>query len=137
MSGGADMLKDGPLISITTVVSAVVQIGRWRWRQGSRAGPPATISGWCGRRSRRRSDRDRHHDRFLLGYDALTYLFGRDVVTPFQVDTYRTARDAGALPLLWLTFVIVAPVAEEIMFRGFLFRGWVRSAAPPSGRPSW
>jgi uncharacterized protein len=28
---------------------------------------------------------------------------------------------------LWLTFVIAAPVAEEIMFRGFLFRGWVRS----------
>jgi uncharacterized protein len=64
---------------------------------------------------------------FLLGYDGLTYLLGRDIVTPFQVDTYRTARNSGGLPLLWLTFVIVAPVAEEIMFRGFLFRGWARS----------
>ncbi len=27
MSGGTDMLKDGPLISVTTVASAVVQVG--------------------------------------------------------------------------------------------------------------
>ena len=27
MSGGVDMLKDGPLISITTIASAVVQVG--------------------------------------------------------------------------------------------------------------
>src|SRR5690348_1044501 len=26
---------------------------------------------------------------FLLGYDALTYLLSRDIITPFQVDTYR------------------------------------------------
>jgi len=64
---------------------------------------------------------------FLLGYDALTYALGRDIVTPFQVDTYRSARDAGMLPLFWFALVIAAPVAEEIMFRGFLFRGWVRS----------
>jgi uncharacterized protein len=64
---------------------------------------------------------------FLLGYDALTYVLGRDIVTPFQVDTYRSAQSAGMLPLFWFALVIAAPVAEEIMFRGFLFRGWVRS----------
>src|SRR5215510_7852951 len=64
---------------------------------------------------------------FLLGYDALTYFLGRDIVTPFQVDTYRSAQSAGMLPLLWFALVIAAPVAEEIMFRGFLFRGWVTS----------
>jgi uncharacterized protein len=64
---------------------------------------------------------------FILGFDALTYLLGRDVVTPFQLDTYRSARDAGALALLWITFVIVAPAGEEILFRGFLFRGWAAS----------
>src|SRR5207249_801857 len=64
---------------------------------------------------------------FLLGYDVLTYALGRDIVTPFQVDTYQSARDAGMLPLLWFALVIAAPVAEEIMFRGFLFRGWVTS----------
>jgi CAAX protease family protein len=127
MSGGADMLKDGPLISITTVASAIVQVGTLalaaklaRWPVGEYLGlvrpavRPALIAIAV-------------MIVFLLAYDALTYLLGRDVVTPFQVDTYRTARDGGTLPLLWLTFVIVAPVAEEIMFRGFLFRGWVRS----------
>jgi len=64
---------------------------------------------------------------FLLGYDALTYLLSRDIITPFQVDTYRSARAAGMLPLFWFALVIAAPVAEEIVFRGFLFRGWVRS----------
>jgi uncharacterized protein len=64
---------------------------------------------------------------FLLGYDALTYLLGRDIVPPFQVDTYSSARAAGMLPLYWFALVIAAPVAEEIVFRGFLFRGWVRS----------
>ena len=64
---------------------------------------------------------------FLLGYDALTYALGRDIVTPFQVETYRSAREAGMLPLFSFALVIAAPVAEEIMFRGFLFRGWVTS----------
>jgi hypothetical protein len=64
---------------------------------------------------------------FLLGYDALTYALSRDIVTPFQVDTYRSAQSAGMLPLLWFALVIAAPIAEEIMFRGYLYRGWVRS----------
>jgi membrane protease YdiL (CAAX protease family) len=133
ITGGTDMLMDGPLISITTIASAVVQVGTLalaarlaRWPAGEYLGlvPPATRPALIAIAIL---------VVFLLGYDALTYLLGRDVVTPFQVDTYRTARDGGTLPLLWLTFVIVAPVAEEIMFRGFLFRGWVtseRSAIP-------
>jgi hypothetical protein len=64
---------------------------------------------------------------FLLSYDALTYALGRDIVTPFQVDTYRSAQSAGMLPLFWFALVIAAPIAEEIMFRGYLYRGWVRS----------
>jgi uncharacterized protein len=31
------------------------------------------------------------------------------------------------LPLLWFTFVVAAPAGEEIMFRGFLYRGWIQS----------
>ena len=37
---------------------------------------------------------------FALAYDALTYLLGRDVVTPFQIEAYRNARDDGALLLM-------------------------------------
>ena len=59
--------------------------------------------------------------------DALLYLSGYPVVTPFQVQSYTTAAAEGWLPALWLGAVIVAPAGEEIMFRGFLFRGWARS----------
>jgi membrane protease YdiL (CAAX protease family) len=34
--------------------------------------------------------------------------------------TYATAYFA---PLLWLAFIIVAPLSEELFFRGFLFKG--------------
>jgi membrane protease YdiL (CAAX protease family) len=61
---------------------------------------------------------------FVLAFDAFTYLIGRDVVTPFQVDIYRSAAASNSLLLMWLTLVIAAPVGEEAMFRGFLFRGW-------------
>jgi membrane protease YdiL (CAAX protease family) len=64
---------------------------------------------------------------FLPAFDALTYLLGRDIVTPFQVTSYLSAQASGALPLLWFTFVVVAPAGEEITFRGFLYRGWVPS----------
>jgi len=127
MSSSADMLKDGPLISITTVASAVVQIGTLALAAKLAHWPVGEYLGLVRPATRPAVIAIAVLIVFLLGYDGLTYLLGRDIVTPFQVDTYRTARDSGALPLLWLTLVIVAPVAEEIMFRGFLFRGWVRS----------
>jgi membrane protease YdiL (CAAX protease family) len=123
-----DMLMDGPGVSLTIVATAIVQVGilalagrRARW-------PAAEYLGLVLPKARDATIALAILIAFLLGYDALTYLFGRAVVTPFQVDTYRSARDAGALPLLWIAFVVAAPVAEEIIFRGFLFRGWVTSA---------
>lgn len=68
----------------------------------------------------------------VLGLEILTHVLQRESVTPFQTEAYRVARAAGLLPLLWIAFVIAAPVAEEIFFRGFLFRGW---AASPLGVP--
>ena len=63
--------------------------------------------------------------------DVMAYLAGQPIIPPFMVDIYRNAKATGALPLLWLAVVVAAPVAEEIVFRGFIFRGWVR----PSQRP--
>lgn len=64
---------------------------------------------------------------FIIVGNAVTWLFGRDIVTGFQSDIYRTAAEAGWLPWLWLTVVVVTPVGEETLFRGFLFRGWHRT----------
>jgi uncharacterized protein len=59
--------------------------------------------------------------------DALLYLTGRDLVTAFQLQSYTTAAAAGWLPAMFAAAILIAPAGEEAMFRGFLFRGWVRS----------
>jgi uncharacterized protein len=64
---------------------------------------------------------------FMVLADGMSWLLGRDIVTQFQLDLYRTASGAGWLPWLLLTVVVVAPIGEETLFRGFLFRGWHRS----------
>jgi membrane protease YdiL (CAAX protease family) len=64
---------------------------------------------------------------FIIVSDGISKLLGRDIVSQFQLDIYRTARAAGYLPLLWLAVVAVAPIGEETLFRGFLFRGWYRA----------
>ena len=60
--------------------------------------------------------------------DALSWLLGNNIVTSFQSDIFRTAVGAGPLALLCLCFavIVVTPIGEEALFRGFLFRGWLR-----------
>jgi membrane protease YdiL (CAAX protease family) len=127
-AGGVDLLiKDGAAIAISNVPANVVQVAVVALAARR---PGWSVAEYLG--LVRPATRDVVMALlilvpFLLGYDGLTYLLGRDIVTPFQVDTYRSARDAGMLPVFWFALVIAAPVAEEIVFRGFLFRGWVRS----------
>lgn len=59
--------------------------------------------------------------------DALLYLGGRDLVTQFQLQSYTTAAAEGWLPGMLVAAIVIAPAGEEILFRGFLFRGYVRS----------
>jgi membrane protease YdiL (CAAX protease family) len=61
-----------------------------------------------------------------LAFNLLLFLTGRDIVAPFQVEAYRTAQDAGWLLWLIIAIVVVAPVGEEVAFRGFLYRGLAR-----------
>lgn len=58
--------------------------------------------------------------------DLLLVASGRALVSEFQEVSYTTAAAEGSLPLLWFATVLVAPAGEEIMFRGYLFRGFVR-----------
>jgi len=59
--------------------------------------------------------------------DALLYFGGLPLVTPFQQQSYATAAAEGWLVPMLVAAVLVAPLSEELMFRGFLFRGWARS----------
>lgn len=67
---------------------------------------------------------------FVGCFDTLTFLLGRPIVPEFMADTYKTAHFTL---LLWLAFVIIAPVMEEIFFRGFLFTGLESSRLGPAG----
>jgi len=59
--------------------------------------------------------------------DALLFVSGHAIVSDFQVVSYTTAAAEGWLPLMWFATVLAAPAGEEIMFRGYLFRGFARS----------
>ena len=56
--------------------------------------------------------------------DGLTLLLERPLVPEFMLNIYQTA---GVLPLFWLAIVVMAPVFEEVFFRGFMFAGLERS----------
>jgi membrane protease YdiL (CAAX protease family) len=127
LSTPVDLTNDGQLLSFTTIVSNAIQIGALALVARLAHWPPGKYLGLI-----RPSGRDAALALgtlalFLPGFDVLTYLLGREIVTPFQVTSYLSARASGALPLLWFAFVVAAPASEEIMFRGFLYRGWVRS----------
>jgi membrane protease YdiL (CAAX protease family) len=61
-----------------------------------------------------------------IAFNLLLYVTGHDIVAPFQVDAYRSAKDAGWLLALLAAIVVVAPIGEEVAFRGFLYRGLAR-----------
>jgi membrane protease YdiL (CAAX protease family) len=61
-----------------------------------------------------------------LAFDALLYVTGRDLVPAFQMEAYQSAKDTGWLAGLALAIVVVAPIGEEIAFRGFFYRGLAR-----------
>ena len=63
----------------------------------------------------------------LVATDLTSYLLGRPLVPAVMVDIYRTAW----LPALLFAFVVLAPVGEETLFRGFLYMGIAASRAGP------
>jgi uncharacterized protein len=69
----------------------------------------------------------------ILAADGMTLALGKEVVPAFQLELHRTAQAEGTLPWLWLAILVAAPVGEELLFRGFMFRGFVhqpRDALP-------
>jgi membrane protease YdiL (CAAX protease family) len=58
--------------------------------------------------------------------DTVSWLAGRNIVDRFQTDIYQAASGANLFPLLLIAITIFIPITEESLFRGFLFRGWLR-----------
>ncbi len=68
----------------------------------------------------------------LLATDFVTVQSGRDVIPEFMAGIYATARDAGMgfFFLLGITLIVLAPLGEEIVFRGFFYRGLSTGIGP-------
>jgi membrane protease YdiL (CAAX protease family) len=70
----------------------------------------------------------------LVGcWDLLSRALGREITPGFMGDVMKSAQAAGALWLLVIAFCIAAPVSEEILARGFLYRGWSESRIGVAG----
>ncbi|MBI2266182.1 MAG: CPBP family intramembrane metalloprotease [Armatimonadetes bacterium] len=61
---------------------------------------------------------------FIACWDLLTYALGKPIVLEKMIQAYKTAR---FLPLFYLAIVVVGPIFEETLMRGFLFQG-IRSS---------
>ncbi len=62
--------------------------------------------------------------------DACSWLADIDLVSKFQTDAFGSARSGGWLVALSLAVIVIGPAGEEVLFRGFLFRGLVRDGWP-------
>jgi membrane protease YdiL (CAAX protease family) len=69
----------------------------------------------------------------VVGWDLVSRAIGREVAPGFMVDVLKSAEADGALWLLVIAFSVAAPVTEELMVRGFLYRGWSESFLGPAG----
>jgi uncharacterized protein len=69
----------------------------------------------------------------IVAWDAVSRAMGRDVAPSFMTDVVKSAQDDGVLWLLVIALCVAAPVTEEILVRGFLYRGWSESFLRPLG----
>jgi membrane protease YdiL (CAAX protease family) len=69
----------------------------------------------------------------VAAWDALSRATGRDVSPGFMVEVLKSAQADGALWLLVFSFCVAAPITEEVLVRGFLYRGWSESFLRPVG----
>ncbi|MDX2215149.1 MAG: CPBP family intramembrane glutamic endopeptidase [Oculatellaceae cyanobacterium bins.114] len=66
----------------------------------------------------------------IVALDLLKSFVDVPVIPPFVIEAYETAY---FLPLFYLAIIVIAPLFEEIFFRGFLFHGLRYSPIKASG----
>ncbi|MGY8682512.1 CPBP family intramembrane glutamic endopeptidase [Bradyrhizobium sp. UFLA05-153] len=60
-------------------------------------------------------------------WETMSRTLGREATPGFMTDLLKSGRDKGAATMLVLSFSIAAPMSEEVIARGFLYRGWSES----------
>lgn len=66
---------------------------------------------------------------FIVLSESIAMLLGRPLVPDSAVAAYQRA---SSLPLWWMTVIVMAPVLEEMVFRGVLFESIGRSRCGPA-----
>jgi uncharacterized protein len=69
----------------------------------------------------------------VLAWEAISRAAGRDAAPGFMMEVLKSAQADGALWLLVIAFCVAAPITEEFLVRGFLYRGWSESFLRPTG----
>jgi membrane protease YdiL (CAAX protease family) len=121
LANNGDVVSIGTLASTVSIVGSVALLIRWRrypirdylalQRPTARSAAIAFMSLVV----------------MLVTSDLISYLLGRPLVPDVMVKLYRMARLSGLLVAL----VVLAPIAEETLFRGFLYKGIADSRAGP------
>jgi hypothetical protein len=123
--------ENGPLIAIATLISVPPLLGFLAFairRARGRFGAYLAFS-WPGWRAAGWS---------LLGLCAVLALESlasmlAGLETPsFMTGAFDSAQTAGMIPLITFAFVLAAPLGEETLFRGFLYRGLAERLGPPT-----
>ncbi|WP_342740701.1 type II CAAX endopeptidase family protein [Bradyrhizobium sp. B117] len=69
----------------------------------------------------------------VLAWEVVSRSLGREATPGFMTDLLKSGRDKGAALMLLIAFSVAAPMSEEVLARGFLFRGWSASFLRVSG----
>jgi membrane protease YdiL (CAAX protease family) len=63
----------------------------------------------------------------VVAWETMSRALGREATPGFMADLLKSGRDKGAAMLLLIAFAVAAPMSEEVLARGFLYRGWSAS----------
>jgi membrane protease YdiL (CAAX protease family) len=63
----------------------------------------------------------------VVAWETMSRSLGREATPGFMTDLLKSGRDKGAALMLLFAFSVAAPMSEEVLARGFLYRGWSAS----------
>lgn len=115
--------NDGLALTFWLMISNPVQLGVVIYAAQLRRWPPAEYLGLVLPRRSEVAVALVCTAAMALLFDGFLYFSGREVVPSSMLESWRSAADSGWLPWLVIGVVVVAPIGEEVLFRGFLFRG--------------